>query len=247
MKITAISNKNVQKWLELKTTEGRQKDRLFLVEGEKLVSEAAKSGILETVIYTNKIPQSLTKFENIVEVDTKVMKKLSNLTTPNSIIGVCKIVKIEDSLPDVLIALDGVQDPGNGGNILRSCLGFGIKKMLVSEDNFDQYNDKFIRSTMGAFFKIGIEKVDLSSKLKELKTLGYKVIVTTALGGTDYKVFKNQQKLIVVFGSEGHGISKPVLALADFNLGIKINKELESLNVSSAAAIILHELMKMRN
>jgi TrmH family RNA methyltransferase len=97
---------------------------------------------------------------------------------------------------------------------------------------------------MGAFFKVKINKVELASKLKNLKKIGYKIVLTSALGSDKIDKIKNLDKLVVVFGSEGHGVSKEVEALADFKVSIKTNAKLESLNVASSAAIILHELSK---
>ena len=244
MKITAITNKIVQNWLELKTVEGRLKNQQFLVEGDKLVLEALNNQVLESIIFNGELPKKFLKFKNIVEVDAKVLNKLSSLKTPNNIIGVCNFKKTSSTLPSLIVALDGVQDPGNGGNILRSCLGFGVKKVLISQANFDQYNDKFIRATMGAFFKVEIEKVNLKEKLEDLKKLGYKIAITDAKATSEIKAIKTASKLVVVFGSEGQGISKEIIKLSDFKIGIKINPELESLNVGTAAAIILYELTK---
>jgi TrmH family RNA methyltransferase len=144
----------------------------------------------------------------------------------------------------VIVALDGVQDPGNGGNIIRSCVGFNVEQVLLSNDTFDQYNEKFIRATMGAFFKVKINKVNLEIKLKNLKKLGYKIIVTSAQGSDKIDKIKNLNKVVIVFGSEGHGVSKEIEALADYKVLIKTNSKLESLNVASTAAIVLYEISK---
>jgi TrmH family RNA methyltransferase len=244
MKIVSLTNQNVKRWIELKNSSTRQENALFIIEGEKLVVEAFTMGLLVELIYVDPIPTKLAKFDNVFEVDDKVLNKISSLKTPNKVIGICKMPKEDSKLAKIIVALDGVQDPGNGGNIIRSCVGFNIEQVLLSNDTFDQYNEKFIRATMGAFFKVKINKVELASKLKNLKKIGYKIVLTSALGSDKIDKIKNLDKLVVVFGSEGHGVSKEVEALADFKVSIKTNAKLESLNVASSAAIILHELSK---
>jgi TrmH family RNA methyltransferase len=244
MKIVSLTNQNVKRWIELKNSSTRQENALFIIEGEKLVVEAFTMDLLVELIYVDPIPTKLAKFDNVFEVDDKVLNKISSLKTPNKVIGICKMPKEDSKLAKIIVALDGVQDPGNGGNIIRSCVGFNIEQVLLSNDTFDQYNEKFIRATMGAFFKVKINKVELASKLKNLKKIGYKIVLTSALGSDKIDKIKNLDKLVVVFGSEGHGVSKEVEALADFKVSIKTNAKLESLNVASSAAIILHELSK---
>jgi TrmH family RNA methyltransferase len=244
MKIVSLTNQNVKRWIELKNSSTRQENALFIIEGEKLVVEAFTMGLLLELIYVDQIPTKLAKFDNVFEVDDKVLNKISSLKTPNKVIGICKMPKEDSKLAKIIVALDGVQDPGNGGNIIRSCVGFNIEQVLLSNDTFDQYNEKFIRATMGAFFKVKINKVELASKLKNLKKIGYKIVLTSALGSDKIDKIKNLDKLVVVFGSEGHGVSKEVEVLADFKVSIKTNAKLESLNVASSAAIILHELSK---
>lgn len=246
MKITSLTNKNVMQWRELKTSEGRKKFGQFLVEGEKLVNEANKNGLLSILIYNQEPNLSIDSKVVKVEVDKKVMNKLSSLVTPPKVIGVCNFREPNIENPNVIVAFDGVQDPGNGGTIIRTCLAFNFKKVLVSKDNFDLYNDKFIRATMGSFFKVDIEKVDLYKKLTNLKESGYKIIVTDLNGDSNFLKAKNFKKMVIVFGSEGQGISERILELADLKLKIEINKELESLNVASAAAITLYEINKIR-
>jgi TrmH family RNA methyltransferase len=244
MKIVSLTNQNVKRWVDLKNSSTRNKSELFIIEGEKLVLEAFKLGLLSELIYCQSIPESLKDFESIFEVDNKVLNKISSLKTPSNIIGIVKMPKPSNKFSNRIVALDGIQDPGNGGNIIRSCLGFNFDQVLLSADTFDQYNEKFIRATMGAFFKIKINKLDLVSKLKELREDGYKIIVTSATGKDKADAVKKLDKYVVVFGSEGHGVNKEIEAIADFRHGIKTNAKLESLNVASSAAIILYELNK---
>jgi TrmH family RNA methyltransferase len=244
MKIVSLTNQNVKRWTDLKNSSVRQANSLFIIEGEKLVVEALNMGLLVELIFVDPLPTKLAKFENIYEVDDKVLNKISNLKTPNKVIGICKIPTEESKLSNIIVALDGVQDPGNGGNIIRTCVGFNIEQVLLSNDTFDQYNEKFIRATMGAFFKVKINKVNLELKLKNLKKIGYKIIITSAQGSDKIDKLKNLNKFVIVFGSEGHGVSKEVEALADYKVSIKTNAKLESLNVASTAAIFLYEISK---
>lgn len=244
MKIVSLTNQNVKRWVELKVSSNRSNSNQFLIEGEKLVLEALNMGYLDEVIYSGNLPSKLNSFESIFEVDSKVMNKISSLKTPNSIIGVCRFPNRVIKPSNIIVALDGVQDPGNGGNIIRSCLGFNVNQVLLSQETFDQYNEKFIRATMGAYFKVFVSKVNLLEKLSELKKLGYKIVVTSATGKDSIARIKEYKKMVIVFGSEGHGVSSRIEKIADSAISIKTNSNLESLNVASSAAIVLYEINK---
>ena len=145
---------------------------------------------------------------------------------------------------DRYLLLDGIQDPGNLGTIIRTSLGFNITTIILSDTCVNLYNEKVIMASEGAIFKINIIKEDLISTIKDLKQEGFYIYGTDVTSGTNLHDVKQQNKYALVMGSEGTGVSLNVKRLTDSNIYIKTNEKLESLNVAVATGIILYELNK---
>ena len=226
---------------KLKDKKYRDEEKKFLIEGEHLVLEAYKSGLLEEVILcNNEIDLDIDK----IYVSENVMKSLSDLPSKAWIIGVCKIIdNILDYNSNVLI-LDGVQDPGNLGAIIRSAVAFNIKNIVLSKDTVDLYNTKVLRSAQGMNFHLNIIREDITKIINELKNSDYIIYGTDVINGIDVKSIKNDGKYAIIMGNEGNGISPGVKELVDKNIYIKMNEKCESLNVAVSASIILYELEK---
>jgi len=241
MIIESVDNKRIKYLKKLKDKKYRDEEKKFLIEGEHLVLEAYKSGLLEEVILcNNEIDLDINK----IYVSENVMKSLSDLPSKAWIIGVCKIVdNILDYNSNVLI-LDGVQDPGNLGAIIRSAVAFNIKNIVLSKDTVDLYNTKVLRSAQGMNFHLNIIREDITKIINELKNNDYIIYGTDVINGIDVKSIKNDGKYAIIMGNEGNGISPGVKELVDKNIYIKMNEKCESLNVAVSASIILYELEK---
>ena len=241
MIIESVDNKKIKYLKKLKEKKYRDEEKKFLIEGEHLVLEAYKSGLLEGVILcNNEIDLDIDK----IYVSENVMKSLSDLPSKAWIIGVCKIVdNILDYNSNVLI-LDGVQDPGNLGAIIRSAVAFNIKNIVLSKDTVDLYNTKVLRSAQGMNFHLNIIREDITKIINELKNNNYIIYGTDVINGIDVKSIKNDGKYAIIMGNEGNGISPEVKELVDKNIYIKMNENCESLNVAVSASIILYELEK---
>lgn len=241
MIIESVDNKKIKYLKKLKEKKYRDEEKKFLIEGEHLVLEAYKSGLLEEVILcNNEIDLDIDK----IYVSENVMKSLSDLPSKAWIIGVCKIVdNILDYNSNVLI-LDGVQDPGNLGAIIRSAVAFNIKNIVLSKDTVDLYNTKVLRSAQGMNFHLNIIREDITKIINELKNNNYIIYGTDVINGIDVKSIKNDGKYAIIMGNEGNGISPEVKELVDKNIYIKMNENCESLNVAVSASIILYELEK---
>ena len=241
MIIESVDNKKIKYLKKLKEKKYRDEEKKFLIEGEHLVLEAYKSGLLEEVILcNNEIDLDIDK----IYVSENVMKSLSDLPSKAWIIGVCKIVdNILDYNSNVLI-LDGVQDPGNLGAIIRSAVAFNIKNIVLSKDTVDLYNTKVLRSAQGMNFHLNIIREDITKIINELKNNNYIIYGTDVINGIDVKSIKNDGKYAIIMGNEGNGISPIVKSLVDKNIYIKMNENCESLNVAVSASIILYELEK---
>lgn len=217
----------------LQTKKGRLETGLCLVEGEKNVKET--KDFLEYA-FTPR--------------DTKNFEKLVSTTTPQKIAGVARVPQWSEQdvlKKSIIVVLDGVQDPGNIGTILRLCLGF--KAALILVESADPANSKVIRSSAGAFFKtpwLEVERKSAPAFIKNLDRPVYRLENKTAdsadsLVLSSSIIKKLPKKMIIIAGSEGQGIK---LKVPGTSLEINHDKALESLNVATALAIILHSLYK---
>ncbi len=241
MIITSLENENVKKWKKLSKKKYRDEFGLYLVEGEHLVEEAYKSGVLESVIV---LDGENYNYDNIIYVSYEIMKVLSSLDTPNKIMGLCKKKECRELSGNKFLLLDEVQDPGNLGTIVRSAVAFGIDTIVLSNNTVDLYNPKVLRSTQGMIFHTNIVSYDLIDVIAILKGMNITVYGTDVDDGVDVRTLSNDDKssFALVMGNEGNGVSKEVKELCDKNLYIKMNEMVESLNVGVATSILLYEL-----
>ena len=241
MIITSLDNDNVKKWKKLCKKKYRDEFGIYLVEGEHLVEEAYKSEVLDKVIVLDGEDYS---YDNIIYVSYEVMKAISSLDTPNRIMGVCKKKESSELLGKRYLLLDGVQDPGNLGTIVRSAVAFNIDTIVLSDDTVDLYNPKVLRSTQGMIFHTNIIERDLVSVIGELHNMGITVYGTDVNNGIDARELSSLDKtsFALVMGNEGNGVRREVKELCDKNLYINMNENVESLNVGVATSILLYEL-----
>ena len=239
--IESVDNSKIKELRKLKDKKYRDSEKLFLVEGEHLVLEAYKANVLKKIVLCN---YDMDLDVEKIEVSSKVMATLSELPSKVSVIGVCEIKSNELDLNSNILILDGVQDPGNLGTIIRSSVAFNFKNIILSNNSVDLYNIKVLRASQGMNFHLNIVRCELTNKIKELKDNGYTIYGTDVINGIDVKSVKNDKKYAIIMGNEGNGISKEVKELVDKNVYIKMNDKCESLNVGVSASIILYELNK---
>lgn len=236
----SLENQKIKDLKKLHTHKYRKQKHMFLVEGEHLVLEAYQSGYLKELLLEEHESFSLPVETNYV---TKaVLKELSSLDTPSSIIGVCFMKETKESLGNHILVLDGIQDPGNMGTIIRSAVAFDVDTILLSEDCVDIYNAKVIRATQGLLFHISIQVCDLKEKFEELKKEGYPIYVTKVDGGLDVRTITHPDRYVLVMGNEGNGVRQEIMELATDYLYIPMNEKCESLNVGVATSIFLFAL-----
>ena len=241
MKITSLQNQLVKFYAGLKLKKNREINRLFLLEGEDLLKEAHAAKMIKSLLYVGKKPFEDNSID-FIEVTEEIIKKLSSQVTPGKFIAVCNFLEKSEEKGKKVIVLDGVQDPGNGGTILRSAIAFGFDEMILSNDSFDIYNDKFLRASKGSIFNINIKRINLKEELIKRKTEGYKVITTSVVNSTSYDEYNYEDKLCLVVGNEGQGISKEIFDLSDASIHIPMSDKMESLNVGVAASIIMAKI-----
>ena len=233
--IKSSDNKKYKSLKKLLTKKEREKTKTFLIEGKNIIEEAKKHNKILTYI-----TDDLNKIEdNIFYVDKKLKESLSSLKNSNEDIALVKYLDIKEVSSDTILLVDNVRDPSNLGTILRTCLAFGIKDVVLSLNTVDLYNPKVLRASEGAIFSLNILREDLISFISKNKD--YKVL-STSLKANDLKALKINKKMIVI-GNEGKGVSEEILEISDDYLKIPI-KNIDSLNVAIATSIILYENSK---
>ena len=244
MLITSLENDRVKHYCKLKEKKYRDKTGLFLVEGMHLVLEAYKAGAVEELILEKD--EVLPLDVPIVYVTNDIIHKITQVDTPSKVLAVCRKQKNTLSSANRILLLDGIQDPGNLGTIIRSAVAFAIDLIVLSDDTVDVYNPKVVRSTQGMLFHIPIVRENLLSFLPKLKEQEIPLYGTKVTHGMDVKLLKaeDNKKFALIMGNEGNGVREEILDLCDQFLYIAMSEEVESLNVAVATSILLYELRK---
>lgn len=235
MEITSLNNEKVKNWKKLKQKKYRDLTNTFLVEGDHLVNEAIKNKRVIEIITTK-----MDEYEaDTYHVDEKIMKELSSQVTSTDIIAVVKKNEERGVLGNIII-LDNIQDPGNMGTIIRSAVAFGFDSVVISDTAVDAYNEKVVRSSEGMLFNINIIRTDIKEFIKHLSD-EYKVVSTDVVNGKNIKEI-DYQKIAIIIGNEGSGVSREVNELCDDFVNIKMNNNCESLNAGVSASILMYEV-----
>lgn len=241
MLIESVENKKIKYILKLRQKKYRDSEGKFIVETSNLIKEAHLSKVLEEVYVLEGETLPFDVNCPVHHITDKVMNKIKNINT-SSFIG---IVRKENKLNQngkKYLMLDKISDPGNLGTIIRSAVAFSVNNIILSPDCCDIYNDKTIRASEGAIFKINIIKDDLVNSINKLKNQNIPIYGTDVRNGIDVRNIDNNS-FCVVMGNEGNGISEKVKKVIEKNIYIKTST-VESLNVGVATSIILYELSK---
>lgn len=243
MLITSLDNERVKKYRKLREKKYRDRLNLFLVEGWHLVLEAYRAGLVEEVILTEEVTCELDVPK--IYVTQEIIKKITELDTPVPILALCHKVKNDpQKIGQRILMLDGVQDPGNLGTILRSAKAFHVDTVILGTKTVDLYNAKVLRATQGMVFHLHVIEGDLVELIPKIKKQGILVYGTKVESGEDVRKLETSAKTqyALVMGNEGNGVTEEVLSLCDHYLYIQMDSEVESLNVAVATSILLYEL-----
>jgi TrmH family RNA methyltransferase len=244
-----LSKSNISLLQSLQHKKFRREHGLFLVEGFKSVSEFANSAYQVQAIYhtANIAPKMLKLSQNInsLEISSAIIEKISALKTPADVVATVRIPQWPALVHDTLnkkfsIVLDGIQDPGNMGTIIRTADWFGIKNIICSEDCVDVYNPKVVQATMGSLSRVNVHYVDLPAVLSATKLPMYGALLD---GENIYSTDFGTEGLVVM-GNEGNGLSDKVKQLISKAVTIPGAGEAESLNVAIATAIFCSEISR---
>lgn len=255
MLITSKDNDLIKHVRKLKEKKYRDEYNEFIVEGLKMVEEALLEKVeLKTIIICEEfLGDSIKKDllyeiskENVVYVNSKVFKFLTDVMTPQGILAVAQKNKSDELnyKEDLFLILDNIQDPGNMGTIIRTADSVGLSQIIVPKISVDCYNQKVVRSSMGAIYRVNIIEVqDLGKTIKELKKHKIKIYATDLK--TDKSIYDvDYKKSAIVIGNEANGVSKEILDLADERIKIPMKGKTESLNASVATGIILYNAVR---
>ncbi len=242
MLITSLENTKIKNYCKLQHKKYRDLTNEYLVEGLHLVQEAAKNKVLQEIILLEgeQVPFDVP----YLYVTKDIMKKLSSLDTPSTIIGLCTKKVSSQITGSKILLLDDIQDPGNLGTIIRSAAAFNIDTLILSPDTVDLYNSKVLRSTQGMYHYLTIIKMPLESALEILKNKDIPLYGTNVNHGIDVRTLPTHDKYALIMGNEGQGLKDKYARLCNQNLYIPMNQQVESLNVAIATSILLYELDK---
>ena len=232
----------------------RLKERLFLVEGDKNVIEVLASDfkieqLFATHTFLERAP-NLEKVKQISEVTKEEINKASLLISPQNALALCslpELIPLPENLDSLSLFLDEIQDPGNLGTIIRICDWFGIKQLFCSPGCADLFNPKVIQATMGSFCRVKVWNTEFLPVNQLARKSGSK-ITGAFLDGENIFTEKLPEKLLLVMGNEGNGISAETAALIQKKIKIpdfsQENAKAESLNVAIATAVICSEFRR---
>lgn len=247
--IESIQNQRVKHWKKLLTKKEREKSQQFMVEGFHLVEEAMMAGVVEDIILGEGVEpptfRNTTRI-NFYKVTKEIIKEISETEATQGIFAVCKMQEQSMDLKSMqsLLLIDGIQDPGNLGTIVRTADAAGIRAIILGDGTTDLYNPKTIRATQGSLFHLPIVRANLAGILPDLKKAGVTVLGTALQNAKIFTDIEKPSKVALIVGNEGQGVSKELLSMTDQNVYIPIYGKAESLNVGIAAGILMYHFRK---
>ncbi len=239
----SLSKNQLKLITSLRQKKYRQKHQIFIAEGIKVVDEYLNSDFKVVQLFTTT-PESYNSHSNVVAVSDADLSKVSSLKTPNKVLALVAIPEAVTSVTKgLIVALDGINDPGNLGTIIRLCDWFGVHQLVCSKDTVDIYNSKVVQASMGSLIRTSVVYADLKNYLE---TSDLPKFATLMDGDNVYKT-ELPQDAILVMGNEANGISKEIQGLLEHTISIPRFGRLqatESLNVATATAILLSEFRR---
>lgn len=255
--ISSKDNETIKNIKKLKEKKYRDEAGCYIIEGIKLVKEAIEENAeIKYVVICEDCEDNVKLEQNLLYdiakndclyVTKKIFQSISDVTTPQGVLAVVEKKNANKQInynEDIIIVLDGIQDPGNLGTILRTVDSADLKQIILSKNSADPYNPKVVRSTMGAIFRVNIiETEDIVNTLKEMKKHNFEVAVTSL--ETEESIYNIEYKnKAIVIGNEANGVSKEVQEIADRKVKIPMLGKTESLNASVATGIMIYEYVR---
>jgi TrmH family RNA methyltransferase len=257
--LTSLQNPLVKQIRKLHSAKERHKQQLFLLEGTHLLEEAcAVNYPLVTVCCTQEWQanhpilwqEAMARCERVEIVSGDVLSAIATTVQPDGVIATAKRDYSLKQVPftGLVLVLETLQDPGNLGTIIRTATAAGASGLWLSADSVDLDNPKVLRASAGQWFRLAMTvSSDLKTTVQTAKNAGMKVIATSPNATFTYWQVDWSQPSLVLLGNEGAGLSPDLTSLADLQIKIPTNPEVESLNVAIAAALILYEAKRQKS
>ena len=253
-----LSKAEIKRLSRYKQSKFRNQDNLFVVEGEKMLSELLESEYDIQAIYATapwiqkntSLIQLKGVANKVVEISEEDLNKISLLSTPNQVYSLVKIPQEEilKQQKGLTIVLDGIKDPGNLGTIIRLADWYAIENIICSKDCVDVYNPKTVQSTMGSIFRVKVKYLNLQQYLQSLPS-NHAIYGSIVEGGEDIYTKQLQENSHLIIGSESHGISPEIQQYVNHKITIprfRTDNKPESLNASIATAIMISEIKRIK-
>ena len=245
--ISSVKNPKAVLWRSLKEAKGRKEHGAFLVEGLRLTGEALASSFPVQAVLLRKdfrpevaLPEGVPVFV----LEDHVFASVCDTVSPQGIAAVLTMAPRPAEGPR-LLALDGIQDPGNLGTIVRTADAAGFTGLLMSRDCVSLFSPKVLRSAMGSVFRLGFDfPPSLSEALEAKKKEGFDVLSSQLDGDPFFERGPVSPSFVLVIGNEGNGVSEPVRRVATHHLRLPMAGGAESLNAAVAAGIMMYDLMR---
>ncbi len=262
IKITSKNNENI-KYLKklILCSKTRRQDKLFVIEGLKLLEETLKNNInIKKIFYTQKFYDKNLELINKIKnnnnfceflITEEIIKSISDTENPQGIICICEFINKNININNLclyskIIFLDSIQNPSNLGSIFRSLDAFDINLVVLNNSSCDMYNPKVLRSSMGSVFRLNIILINNNLNfIKLLKLNNFKIFASVPdVNSKNINILNSFDKLAVILGNEGSGVDKNIINLCDDLVSIPMKNNCESLNVSVATGIIAWEMTR---
>jgi len=238
----SLSKNHLKLITSLRQKKYRQKHKLFVVEGIKVVKEFLSSSYELDSLFTTS--DEFDDLSRVVRISEQELKKASHLKTPNKVLAIFKVPIAEKLNPKgLIVALDAVNDPGNLGTIIRLCDWFGVSNIVCSQDTVDCYNTKVVQASMGSLTRVFIDYIDLE---EFIRTSDQPTFIADMDGDNVYKT-QLPNEGVLVMGNEANGVSETIKNLISTKISIPRFgnfQQTESLNVATATAILLSEFRR---
>lgn len=262
IQITSMKNPLIKEIKSLYRKKDRLKNKLFIIEGIKIIEEAINNGYpIRNIIYTDQLLsteggtdffEKIKELNNLVYVPNTVFKEISDTENPQGILGVATFE--HRTLNDILLKekpflllLDEVQDPGNMGTIIRTADAFNVDGIIITDGCVDPFNPKVVRATMGSIFRVLLYYTsDVTIELNKLKDMNVKIYSTSLEGSVAIYDVDFNDGFAMVIGNESKGVREKIFTNSDKLIKIPMPGKSESLNAGVAASIIMYEVMKQR-
>jgi RNA methyltransferase, TrmH family len=240
-----ISKNEVNFIKKLSNRQNRNEENVFVAEGEKLVLDLIQSNLELRKIYYTKATENqfLLGLKNGLVIDDSYMTRITQLKTHASCLAIFEKPAFKQEAykkGNWIIALDGLQDPGNMGTIIRIADWFGIKEIICTKNTVDAFNQKAIQASMGSIARVNVNYIELEVFIKGLAETP---IYATVLNGANILNFKNFEPGVIIIGNEGNGVSDGILQYANFKISLPCIGGAESLNAAVAASMVLTKMI----